>query len=136
MASFQYFQNQSAQSQSLSLSVILQYAENARKQSFEALCRMSPLVKSYRDKVEETMRAMVQADSTLAEEAEIPPVYTAAFTLVKESFKAHLGALDESLGVFAQGDESQSDKVMADVRQSGQQLESALNNLSTNALKV
>ena len=138
MPSFQHFQHQADQKSAkskfpnevLSLSVVLQYAETARKQSVEALCRVQPLVKTYRDKVQETSQALVQAGSKLEEEVEIPATYTATLTLVKESFAAHLGALEEWMSAFAQKDESLSGKAMSSVQQSGEQLASALNRLS------
>ena len=66
MSSFQHFQNQAEQkskrpkfhNEALSLSGLFQYAESAEKQSFQALCRLQPLVKAYRDKIAETSRAM------------------------------------------------------------------------------
>jgi hypothetical protein len=139
MPSFQYFQNQPDQksqkskfpNDSLSLSVVLQYAETARKQSFEAFCRTQPLVKTYREKVAETLQAMVQAGSKLGETVEIPAAYAAAFSLVKESFEAHLAALDDWISAVGQNNESQADTAMASARQSGHQLESALEGLST-----
>lgn len=138
MPSFQHFQNFADQksqkskfpNEVLSLSVVLQYAGTAKGQSFEALCRIHPLVKTYRDKVEETLQAMIQAGSALGEETEIPEAYSAAFALVKESFAVHLGALDGWMSALIQKNESHSDKSMASVKQSGEQLESALHRLS------
>jgi hypothetical protein len=138
MPSFQHFQNQAAQksptskfsNEVLSLSVVLQYAETAKKQSFEAVCRIQPLVKTYRDKVEETSQAMIHASSKLGEEVEIPAAYSAALALVKESFAVHLGALEEWMSALAQKNESHSEKAMANTRHSGEQLESVLHRLS------
>jgi hypothetical protein len=139
MPSFQHFQNQAAQksptskfpNEVLSLSVVLQYAETAKKQSFEALCRIQPLVKTYRDKVDQTSQAMIQASSKLGEEVEVPAAYTAALSLVKESFAVHLAALEEWMSAFAQKNESHSEKAMATVQKSGEQLGSALDRLSS-----
>ncbi len=136
MHSFQHFQNQSSQqsptsgfpNEGLSLSVVLEYAGTAKKQSFEALCRIRPLVKTYRDKVEETSQAMTEAGSKLGEE--IPAAYTAALPLVKESFAVHLSALEEWMSAFAEKNESQSEKALATVQSSGEQLKSALNRLT------
>jgi hypothetical protein len=138
MASFQHFQNQAEQKsrkpkfsvEALNLSGLLQYAESAKKQSFEALCRLQPLVKTYRDKIEETSQAMIQAESSLDGETEIPAAYTAALTLVKESFAVHLSSLEEWMSVLAQKRETQSEKAMAKVQQSGEQLEISLRGLS------
>ncbi len=138
MQSFHNFQNPSGQTsptpklpnETLSLSVVLEYAETAKKQSFEALCRVQPLVKTYRDKVEQTSQSMLQASSKLGEELEIPAAYTAALTLVKESFAEHLAALEEWTNAFAQKNESHSEKAMTTVQKSGEQLEVALNRLS------
>lgn len=137
MASFQHFQQQAEKSQKskfpnevLSLSVVLQYAETAKKQSFEALCRVQPLVKTYRDKIAQTSQAMDQAGSKLGEEVEIPAAYGAALALVKESFSGHLAALDAWTSALTQKDESQAERAMANAKESGQRLESALNDLS------
>ena len=116
--------------ETLSLSVILQYAENAKKQSFEALCRLQPLVKSYRDKIAETSQAMLSAESSLGSEAEIPVEYAAALLLVKEGFATHLQALDEWMGALAQKDDPLSGKAIERAKQSGAQLESALSGLT------
>ncbi len=139
MASFQQFQHQAQlQSQkstmpndSLSLSVVLGYAETARKQSFEAFCRTHPLVKTYRDKVQQTSQAMSEAGSKLGEEVELPTAYSAALTAVKDSFALHLRALDDWLGAFAQKDEPSSLTAMASVKQSGEQLQAGLGQLSS-----
>lgn len=138
MSSFQHFQNQADpksqkpkfSNDGLSLSVILQFAESAKKQNFEALCRVQPLVKTYRDKVEEVSREMSKAESSLAEETEVPPTYTAAYAVVNESFAVHIGALDELASGLTNKDEPQSEQAMAKVKQSGAQLEAALSNLS------
>jgi hypothetical protein len=138
MPSFQHFQNQAEQqsrkskfpSEALSLSGLLQYVESAKKQSFEALCRLQPLVKTYRDKIEETSQAMIQAESSLDAETEIPVAYTAALTLVKESFQVHLGSLEEWMSVLTQKRESHSEEAMAKVKQSGEQLETSLKGLT------
>ncbi len=116
--------------ETLSLSVILQYAENAKKQSFEALCRLQPLVESYRDKIAETSQAMLSAESSLGSEAEIPVEYAAALLLVKEGFATHLQALDEWMGALAQKDDPLSGKAIERTKQSGAQLESALSGLT------
>lgn len=116
--------------ETLNLSLILQYAETARKQSLEALCRLHPLVKTYRDKVAETSKAMLDAESSLGAETEVPPTYTAALTLVKEGFAGHLLALDEWLSALTQKDDARAEKAMASTKQSGGQLEAALNGLS------
>lgn len=108
--------------------MILQYAETAKKQSFEALCRLHPLVKTYRDKVVETSEAMVQAESSLGDEA--PVAYLAALAQVKEGFTVHVGALDEWMSALAQKEEALSDQAMTKAKQSGAQLESALNGLT------
>jgi len=138
MPSFQHFQNQAEQkskkpkfaNEGLSLSELLQYAESAKKQSFEALCRLQPLVKTYRDKIQETSSAMRQVESSLDGEAEIPAAYAEALSLAKESFAAHLGALEEWMGVLTQKKESHSEPVMTKVKQSGKRLESSLKGLS------
>lgn len=137
MHGFQHFQNPAEKSQKskypnevFSLSVVMQYAETARKQSFDALCRIQPLVKTYRDKVQETSEAMSKAGSTLQEEVEVPDAYAAALSLVKESFTIHLRALEEWMNAFAQKNESDSEKAMASVKLSGAQLESALSGLT------
>lgn len=138
MASFQHFHSQPGQNaqkpkfsnDGLSLSVILQFAETAKKQNFEALCRVQPLVKTYRDKVEEVSREMSKAESSLAEETEVPPTYAAAYAVVNESFAVHIGALDEWTSGLINKDESQSEQAMIKVKQSGGQLEAALSNLS------
>lgn len=137
MPSFQHFQNQAEQksnkskftNEGFSLSGLLQYAESAQKQSFESLCRLKPLVKTYKDKVEETSQAIIQAESSFQEEAEIPGTYTAALTLVKESFAKHLGALEVLMSVLTQKHEPDSEKAIADLKGSGVQLENALNGL-------
>ena len=116
--------------ETLSLSVLLQYAENAKRQSFEALCRLQPLVKSYRDKIAETSQAMLSAESSLGSEAEIPVEYAAALLLVKEGFATHLQALDEWMGALAQKDDPLSGKAIERTKQSGAQLESALSGLT------
>lgn len=139
MASFQQFQHQAQlQSQkstipndSLSLSVVLQYAETARKQNFEAFCRIQPLVKTYRDKVQQTSRAMTEAGARLGEEAEVPPAYTAALGQVRDSFEHHLRALDDWMDGFAQKDEPRSVAAMASVKQSGEQLQTRLSQLAS-----
>lgn len=116
---------------SLSLSVVLQYAETAKKQSFEAFCRTSPLVKTYRDKVQQTAKAMDEAGAKLGEEAEIPAAYSAALSGVKEGFALHLRALDGLLEAFAQKDEAGAGTALASVKQSGEGLQSVLNQLSS-----
>lgn len=138
MSSFQQFQNQAEQKSkgpkfantSLSLSVLLQYAESAQKQNFEALCRLQPLIKTHRDKVQETSQAMVQTGSSFEGESEIPAAYTAAYTLVKESFSTYLSSLDEWMGVLSQKNESQSKKALEKVKQSAEQLELSLQGLT------
>jgi hypothetical protein len=138
MANFHHFQNQAEQqsqkskfpNEVLSLSVVLQYAETAKKQNFEALCRIQPLVKTYRDKVEATSQAMLQAGSKLGEEVEIPAAYSANLNSVKESFAVHLEALEEWMKAFTQKNEPVAEKAMTNVQQSGEQLESALHRLS------
>ena len=137
MHGFQHFQNSTEKSQKskypnevFSLSVVMQYAETARMQSFEALCRIQPLVKTYRDKVQEASQAMSKASLTLQEEVEIPDAYAAALSQVKESFTVHLKALEELMSAFSTKNESDSEKAMASVKQSGAQLESALNGLT------
>lgn len=139
MTSFQqHFQNPADQSSQkpkysndvLSLSVVLQFAESAQKQSFEALCRVQPLVKSYRDKVEEVSQAMSQAESTLSKETEVPESYSAAYALVNESFAVHIGALDEWASSLANKDATSSEQAMTKVKSSGEQLEAALSKLS------
>lgn len=138
MPSFQHFQNQAEQksgkpkysNDTLTLSVILQYAESAKKKSFEALCGVRPLVKAYRDKIQETSQAMAQAESTFEDETEIPEAYAAALALVKESFALHLKALDELMSGLAEKSEAQAAGAVAKVKQSGQQLETSLKQLS------
>lgn len=138
MPSFQHFQNQAEQksqkakfaNESLSLSTILEYAESAKKQNFEAVCRLQPLVKTYRDKIGDTLQAITQAESSLGQETEIPPAYAAALTLVKESFAVHIQALEEWLKSLTQKTEPQADRAVVEVKQSGEQLESALQGLS------
>lgn len=139
MPSFSHhFQFQAEQNQNkprfahetLSLSLIMQYAETAKKQSSEALYRLHPLVKTYRDKVAETSKAMLDAESSLGAETEVPPTYTAALTLVKEGFAGHLLALDEWLSALTQKDDARAEKAMASTKQSGGQLEVALSGLS------
>ena len=91
MPSFQHFQNQSGRTpqkptmanQDLSLSGVMQFAESARKLNFEAVCRVQPLVKSYRDKVQATSKAMLEAESALEGEAEIPASCAASLSLIK-----------------------------------------------------
>ena len=137
MPSFQHFQQQAGQksakpkfsNDTLNLSMILQYAESAKKQSFEALCRVQPLVKSYRDKIDETSKAMIAAESSLGGEADIPPDYAAAFSLVKEGFSGHLTALDAWMGVLMQKNESKAEDALVKVKQSGEQLEASLKGL-------
>lgn len=138
MPSFQHFQNQAEQksqkakfaNESLSLSTILEYAESAKKQNFEAVCRLQPLVKTYRDKIGDTLQAITQAESSLGQETEIPPAYAAALTLVKESFAVHIQALEAWLKSLTQKTEPQAHKAVLEVKQSGEQLESALQGLS------
>lgn len=139
MPSFQnFFPNQpgaksqkpSFPNESLSLSVVLQYAETAKKQSLEAFCRTQPLVKAYREKVEGTLEAIVQTGSKLEEESEVPAAYAAGLSKVKETFKVHLAALDEWIRAFSQKNASQAEKAMAETQQSGRQLEAALQSLS------
>jgi hypothetical protein len=138
MSNFQHFQNQAEQksnkpkfsTEALSLSGLLQYAESAKKQSFEAVCRLQPLVKTYREKIEKTSQAMIQAESSLEGETEIPAAYAAALTRVKESFAVHLGSLEEWMSVLTEKRESHSEKAMAKVKQSGEQLETSLKGLS------
>ena len=116
--------------EALSLSGLLQYAESAQKQSFQAICRLQPLVKTYRDKIEETSKAMIQAESSLGGEGDVPPDYAAALSLVKESFTAHLGALGEWMTVLTQKQEANSEKAIVKVKQSGAQLEASLKGLT------
>lgn len=138
MPSFQHLQNQAEQksnkskfsNEAFSLSGLMQYAESAKKQSFDALCHLQPLVKTYRDKIAETSQAMMQTESTLGDEAEIPEAYVEALTQVKESFKAHLGALDGWMSVLSQKKESDSDQAIAKVRQSGDRLAASLEGLT------
>ena len=134
MPSFQHFQSQAnkskSPSQDLSLSGVLEYAESARKMNFEALCRVQPLVKTYRDKIRQTSKAMIDAEAALEGEAEIPAGYAAGLSAVKEGFTAHLGSLDEWMNVLAQKREADSERAIAQVRQSGQQLEMSLQGLS------
>ena len=138
MTSFHHFhQNQAQQkankskfaTDSFSLSGLLQYAETAKKSSFEALCHLQPLVKTYRDKVMATSQAMIQAESSLGGDAEIPADYAAALNLVKESFKTHLDSLEEWMTALTQKNEPHSDKAIGSVQQSGKQLEKALEGL-------
>lgn len=117
--------------ETLSLSMLLQYAENAKKQSFEALCHLQPLVKSYRDKVAETSQAMIEAESSLGNEAEIPETYSSALSLVKQGFSQHIEALDMWMGALARKDSSRADQAAAETKQTGGQLETALQALST-----
>lgn len=140
MASFSHhFQNPTEQktnrpvfaSETLSLSTLLQYAENAKKQNFEALCRLQPLVKSYRDKLAETSQAMVEAESALGNETQIPATYGSALSLVKQGFSQHLEALDMWMGALARKESSQTEQAMAEAKQTGAELESALQALST-----
>lgn len=138
MPSFQHFQNQSGRTpqkpamanQDLSLSGVMQFAESARKLNFEALCRVQPLVKSYRDKVQATSKAMLEAETALEGEADIPASYTASLSLIREGFTAHLGSLDEWMNALGQKREADADKAMAKVQQSGRQLEDSLQGLS------
>ena len=137
MASFQHFQNQSGRTQKsampnqdLSLSSVMQYAESARKLNFEAVCRLQPLVKSYRDKVQATSKAMLEAETVLEGEAEIPAGYASSLSLVIEGFAAHLGSLDEWMSALSQKREADAEKAMAQVQQSGRQLENSLRGLS------
>ena len=117
--------------QDLSLSGVMQFAESARKLNFEAVCRVQPLVKSYRDKVQATSKAMLDAESALQGEAEIPASYAASLNQIKEGFTAHLGSLDEWMNALGQKREADADKAMARVQQSGRQLEDSLQGLST-----
>ena len=138
MASFHHFQNQGGRTpqksaipnQDLTLSGVMQYTESARKLNFEAVCRLQPLVKTYRDKVQKTSQAMLQAESALEGEAEIPASYAAGLTQVKEGFTVHLGALDEWMTALGQKSEADADKALAKVQQSGKQLEESLQGLS------
>ena len=138
MPSFQHLQNQAEQNsnkpkfsnEGLSLSGLLQYAESAQKQSFESLCRLQPLVKTYRDKVEETSQAIIQAESSFDGEAEIPDAYTAALTLVKDSFAEHLGSLEVLMNVLTKKQELDTEKLISDVKKSGEQLGSSLEGLT------
>lgn len=138
MPSFQHFQGQADHRSSpaklanegLSLSVVLRFAETAKKQSFESFCRIQPLVKSYRDKVDETSKAIAQAGSQLEGEVEVPAGYAAHLALVQESFAQHLGALDGWMRALTEKDEPQSAQAMLQAQQSGQQLEAALQRLS------
>ena len=137
MPSFQHFQNQSGRTpqkpamanQDLSLSGVMQFAESARKLNFEALCRVQPLVKSYRDKVQATSKAMLEAETALEGEADIPASYTASLSLIREGFTAHLGSLDEWMNALGQKREADADKAMAKVQQSGRQARSPADNL-------
>lgn len=138
MASFQHFQSQAEQQsrkpkfsdEVLSLSGLLEYADSAKKQSFDAVWRLQPLVKTYRDKVQQTSQAVVQAESNFEKDAEIPQSYVASLALVKESFAVHLASLEDWISVLAQKRESDSDEAISRVRQSGQQLETSLKSLS------
>lgn len=138
MPSFQHFQNQSGRTPQkptmanpdLSLSGVMQFAESARKLNFEAVCRVQPLVKSYRDKVQATSKAMLEAESALEGEAEIPASYAASLSLIKEGFSTHLGSLDEWMNALGQKREADADKAMAKVQESGRQLEDSLKGLS------
>ena len=138
MPSFQSFQNQAEQKSNkpkfsagaFSLSGLMDYAESAKKQNFEAVCRLQPLVKTYRSKVEETSVAMAQAESSFEGEGDIPEAYTSALGSIKESFAAHLGALEEWMNVLTQKRESDSEAAIAKVKQSGQELETSLLGLS------
>lgn len=137
MPSFQHFQQHAGQksakpkfsNDTLNLSMILQYAESAKKQSFQALCRVQPLVKSYRDKIDETSKAMMAAESSLGGEADIPPDYAAALGQVKEGFAEHLAALDAWMGVLTLKNESKAEGALVKVKQSGERLESSLKGL-------
>ena len=136
--SFQHLHNQAGQKsgkpnssvEALNLSLLMQYADSAEKQSFEALCRIQPLVKAYRAKIEETSQAMGRAESSFAEQAEIPEAYAAALSLVKESFAVHIGSLDEWMTVLAEKKESDSSKAKSKVKQTGDQLATTLERLS------
>ena len=108
----------------------MQFAESARKLNFEAVCRVQPLVKTYRDKIQATSKAILEAESALEGEAEIPAGYAASLSLVKEGFKAHLGSLDEWMSALGQKREADADKAMVRVQQSGRQLEDSLQGLS------
>lgn len=138
MPSFQHFQRQAEQksnkakfpNEALSLSGLMQYADSAKKQSFESLCRVHALVKTYRDKIQETSQAMIQTESSLGDGGEVPAPYAAAFALVKESFALHLAALDEWCAVLSQKRESESEAAIKKVKQSGEQLEASLMGLS------
>ena len=107
----------------------MQFAETAKKQSFQALCGLQPLVKTYRDKIEETSQAMIQTESSLDED-EVPEAYAAALALVKESFADHLGALEELMAALTQKNESRAEAAMSKVKQSGDQLGNTLEGLS------
>jgi hypothetical protein len=136
--SFQHFQNQAEQksgkpkfsNEALNLSLILQYAESAKKQSFQAVCRLQPLVKAYRAKIEEASQAIGRAESSFEKDAEIPESYAAALSLVKESFAVHLASLDEWMSVLAEKTESSSLGAVAKAKQTGEQLATALEGLS------
>lgn len=108
----------------------MEYAGTAKKQGFEALCRLQPLVKTYQDSIKKASQAMREAESALGEEAEIPPDYAAALIQVKGSFAKHLKALDQWMKVLAEKNEAHSDNAMADVKQTGKELETALEGLS------
>lgn len=138
MPSFQHFQNQAEQKPSqsrvpsgtFSLSGLLEFTDSAKKQSFAALCNLTPLVKSYRDKIEEVSQAMIQTESSLGAEAEVPAGYGEALELVKESFRAHLASLDEWMSVLKDKRESQSDQAIKAVKQSGERLQGSLQGLT------
>lgn len=137
MQSFHHFQNQAQQKPkeskfsggTLNLSGLMEYAGTAKKQGFEALCRLQPLVKTYQSSIKKAAQAMQEAESALGE-AEIPPDYAAALIQVKESFAAHLKALDQWTKVLAEKKEAHSDKAMTSVKQTGKELETALEGLS------
>lgn len=110
----------------LSLSTVLQYAESAQKQSFEALCRMQPLIKTYRDKVIQTSQAMSEASTSLGVETKVPPAFIAALALVQEGFSGHIEALDEWMRSLTQKGDARVEPLMAKVKDSGARLEQAL----------
>ena len=138
MPSFQHFQNQAEQkankpkfaNEALSLSGLMQFADSAKKQSFEAVCRVLPLVKTYRQKIDETAQAIAQTESSLGDQADIPPDYSSALNQVKEGFSTHLGALDDWMDVLNQKDESRAESAKAKVKQSGERLQASLQGLT------
>jgi hypothetical protein len=138
MATFpHHFQNLAEQSnkpkfptETLSLSGLMQFVESAKKQSFEALCRLQPLVKTYRDKVMETSQAMRQVEASLGEGGEVPASYAASLAAVKDGFDQHLGALEQWTSAMGAKDEAGCDSAIAYTRQTGAQLEAALQLLS------